>query len=115
MRGFGIGLFLLLAAAAPPGTPPETPEPLLAPGSWTVQTSGTTNALNGVSFVNSTEGFAVGAVGTIRRTTDGGATACDQSSVPVAVSIEWTRPSCVVTKTRERAPSGTIGPCAERL
>jgi len=65
MRRFGIALCLLLAAAGPPAVP----------GTWTVQTSGTTANLTGVAFLNATEGFAVGAGGVIRRTLDGGATA----------------------------------------
>ena len=67
MRGIGIALFLLLAAAGPDTAPP----PPAAPGSWTLQTSGVTTSLNGIAFANSTEGLAVGAGGVIRRTLDG--------------------------------------------
>src|SRR5258707_2060828 len=41
---------------------------------WTLQSSGTTDALAGDSFVDADTGTAVGHVGTIFRTTDGGAT-----------------------------------------
>ena len=40
--------------------------------SWTVLSSGTTNHLTSVYFLNSTTGFAVGGGGTILKTTDGG-------------------------------------------
>lgn len=76
MRGFGIGLFLLLAAAAPEPPVPVPPTPPRAGGTWAAQTSGTTTvAFNGLSFVNSLEGFAAGSGGAIHRTLDGGATA----------------------------------------
>lgn len=38
---------------------------------WTAQTSGTTQSLKGVSFLDSTHGFVVGANGTLLATTDG--------------------------------------------
>ncbi len=41
---------------------------------WSNQTSGTTSLLYSVKTVNSLVGWAVGAAGTVRRTTDGGAT-----------------------------------------
>jgi len=66
MRGIGVALFLVLIAAGP-GAP-------AALGGWSPQSSGVTTALQGVAFVNATEGFAVGAGGVIRRTLDGGAT-----------------------------------------
>ena len=47
---------------------------------WTPQSSGTTNFLNGVSFVDANTGTAVGGEGTILRTTDGGDTWTPQSS-----------------------------------
>ena len=40
---------------------------------WTAQTSGTTQTLNGVAFVDASNGWAVGAGGTIRHTANGGA------------------------------------------
>lgn len=40
---------------------------------WTLQSSGTTNSLLGVSFVDANTGIAVGDSGTILRTDDGGA------------------------------------------
>jgi len=48
--------------------------------SWTLQSSGTTNTLLGVSFTDADTGTAVGAGGTILRTTDGGASWTLQSS-----------------------------------
>ncbi len=48
--------------------------------SWTLQSSGTTNHLRGVSFVDANTGWAVGGGGTILSTTDGGATWTPQSS-----------------------------------
>src|SRR5258708_26081639 len=42
--------------------------------SWTLQSSGTTRDLRGVSFVDADTGTAVGFSGTILRTTDGGQT-----------------------------------------
>jgi photosystem II stability/assembly factor-like uncharacterized protein len=41
---------------------------------WTLQSSGTTNWLFGVSFVDANTGTAVGDFGTILRTMNGGAT-----------------------------------------
>src|ERR1035437_4379954 len=40
---------------------------------WDLLTSGTSQSLNSVYFTNSTIGYAVGASGTIMKTTDGGA------------------------------------------
>src|SRR5687768_4774386 len=40
--------------------------------SWTPQSSGTTNDLRGLHFVDATHGWAVGLNGTILHTTDGG-------------------------------------------
>ena len=42
------------------------------PDAWTPQPSGTTQALNGVAFATRSVGWAVGAKGTIRHTTNGG-------------------------------------------
>jgi photosystem II stability/assembly factor-like uncharacterized protein len=42
-----------------------------AQAGWTAQTSGTTQSLKGVSFLDNTHGFAVGANGTLLATTDG--------------------------------------------
>jgi photosystem II stability/assembly factor-like uncharacterized protein len=47
---------------------------------WTTQTSGTTQDLKGVCFVDVTRGFAVGAGGVILGTADGGATWTPRSS-----------------------------------
>jgi photosystem II stability/assembly factor-like uncharacterized protein len=41
---------------------------------WTIQTSNTTKLLDGVAFIDSIYGWAVGGSGTIVRTIDGGAT-----------------------------------------
>ena len=41
---------------------------------WTAQTSGTTNWLSSVYFTDANTGYAVGAGGTILKTTDGGGT-----------------------------------------
>src|SRR5436853_4065299 len=54
--------------------------PVFAAGNWTSQTSGTTQALNGVSCPTSSTCFAVGANGTIVATTNGGTTWTSQSS-----------------------------------
>jgi photosystem II stability/assembly factor-like uncharacterized protein len=47
---------------------------------WTVQNSGTTAPLYGVSFTDANNGTVVGRYGTILRTTDGGATWVEQDS-----------------------------------
>ncbi len=52
-------------------TPTETP---VSTTHWTVKTSGTSNNLNGVYFISSLKGWAVGENGTILNTTDGGET-----------------------------------------
>lgn len=48
--------------------------------SWVPQASGTTNALFGLYFINESQGWVVGEGGTIRTTTDGGATWTGQTS-----------------------------------
>ena len=81
MRTLGLPLFLLLAAAGPGSAPP------LAPGSWTTQTSGVTSTLNGVTFLNPNEGFAVGAGGVVLRTLNGGTLWAGQTSgAPLALN-----------------------------
>ncbi len=47
---------------------------------WTTQTSGTSNQLNGVYFISSTQGWVVGASGTILTTSNGGTTWTAQTS-----------------------------------
>ena len=47
---------------------------------WSTQSSGTTNALNAVHFVDATTGYAVGRSGTVLKTTDGGTNWSTQSS-----------------------------------
>ena len=61
---------------------------------WTVQLSGTMNALSDVLFTDANRGMAVGANGTILRTTNGGAT--------------WTIPSCETRKTLNAAQDDPI-------
>ena len=46
---------------------------VIAAGGWSPETSGTSNHLNGVSFVDADHGWAVGVNGTILATPDGGA------------------------------------------
>jgi len=53
------------------GTPTETP---VSTTHWEVKNSGTSNNLNGVYFISSLKGWAVGENGTILNTTDGGET-----------------------------------------
>ena len=66
----------LWAPACSPPAPPATP-------SWTVQASGTTAGLRGVSAVDDRTAWASGAGGTVLRTLDGGAT---WTVVPVPAS-----------------------------
>jgi photosystem II stability/assembly factor-like uncharacterized protein len=47
---------------------------LTTDGAWSAQSSGTTQALHDVFFTDASHGFVVGDGGTLRRTTDGGAT-----------------------------------------
>jgi hypothetical protein len=47
---------------------------------WTTQTSGTGQALQGVAFIDANNGWAVGNSGVIRHTTNGGATWTGQTS-----------------------------------
>jgi photosystem II stability/assembly factor-like uncharacterized protein len=56
------------------------PATVSAQSGWFPQQSGTTNNLRGVSFTDANTGTAVGNVGTILRTTNGGATWTSQSS-----------------------------------
>jgi hypothetical protein len=53
---------------------------VLASGTWNAQTSGTSNSLAGVSFVDAGHGWAVGVSGTILATADGGASWSAQAS-----------------------------------
>ena len=48
--------------------------------SWTLQTSGTTQSLYGIHFLDANNGWAVGLNGTIIRTTNGGTTWTAQTS-----------------------------------
>jgi len=63
-------LFVLPVAVAAAATP----------DTWTAQASGTTQTLNGVAFATKSIGWAVGAGGTIRHTTNGGTTWTKQTS-----------------------------------
>src|SRR5690349_11430423 len=47
---------------------------------WTAQTSGTSNQLFGVHFVDNNNGWTVGQAGTILHTTDGGSNWSPQTS-----------------------------------
>ena len=49
-------------------------------GTWTPQSSGTTNDLTAVDFLDASRGWAVGDQGTILATTNGGGTSTPQSS-----------------------------------
>src|SRR5205814_7178860 len=55
-------------------------QPAVAAAAWSPQTSGTTNQLFGVSFVDATHGWTVGNNGTILVTGNGGATWTGQTS-----------------------------------
>ena len=66
----GLTVMLLLAPATA----------LAAYAPWLAQTSGTTQTLNGVSFVDADHGWAVGGGGTIRHTINGGARWTAQTS-----------------------------------
>ncbi len=63
---------------------------LLAQQGWYAQSSGTTNHLRGVSFMDVNTGIAVGDSGTILRTTDGGTTWTPQSSGTMSALWEVT-------------------------
>src|SRR5205807_1604509 len=66
----GTGATVAASAAGP------TAQSQLRPhisGSWMLQNPGTTVALQGAAFVSPTEGYVVGAGGTVLRTVDGGA------------------------------------------
>ncbi len=71
LRGF---LFLTLLAFFCAGNP------VFAAMTWTAQTSGTSNTLNGVYFVDANTGWAVGNGGTIRTTSNGGSAWSSQTS-----------------------------------
>ena len=56
-----------------------------AAAGWSPQSSGTSTDLSAVAFTDATDGWAVGAAGTILRTTDGGLSWTTQaSSAPAA-------------------------------
>ena len=61
-----IVLVLVFPVAALPGVTPTA--------TWNPQSSGTTNFLNSVHFINASEGWVTGASGTLLKTTNGGST-----------------------------------------
>lgn len=65
----GMALGLLLATLAPS----------VQAAAWTSQESGTTATLNAIQFLDAQNGYAVGASGTVLRTTDGGSSWSDVS------------------------------------
>jgi hypothetical protein len=70
MKSFTKILFFFLALA----------QICFAQNGWFQQTSGTTNSLTGVSFIDANNGWTVGFSGTILRTTDGGENWISQAS-----------------------------------
>jgi len=79
-----------MAAAVEKGTTGQTPRPAasMGTGSWTVQESGTTARLRGVSAVDAQVVWASGSNGTFVRTTDGGAHS-QPSTVPGATDLDF--------------------------
>src|SRR5439155_11699563 len=71
---------LLAGASVALTTLVAVPSSSAGTGSWATQTSGTTNALNGLRCASSTVCWAVGASGTIRATTNGGTSWSGQTS-----------------------------------
>ncbi len=77
-RQFSMLFISLLIAGALVVLPPtgagrmRLPEESAQPSGWSLQTSGTTNELRSVHFVNATEGWAAGANATLLHTTNGG-------------------------------------------
>src|SRR4051794_9242407 len=63
----GVAALLVMASTA------LAPAAQAATESWTSQTSGTSKTLFAIDMISPTTGLAVGASGTILRTTDGGA------------------------------------------
>jgi len=61
----------VMALVSRPSEPPAGPPPAF---SWTVQTSGTTASLRGISAVDDRTAWASGSNGTVIRTVDGGST-----------------------------------------
>jgi photosystem II stability/assembly factor-like uncharacterized protein len=76
--GGGLLLLALVAFALVMGL--GAPAAASAAGSWTAQTSGTTQLLYGVTFPTALHGWAVGVGGVILVTDDGGATWAPQAS-----------------------------------
>ena len=67
-------------AVTTPGGTATSATSFIATG-WHAQSSGTTQQLAGVAFANASDGWGVGSAGTIRATTNGGASWSAQSSV----------------------------------
>jgi photosystem II stability/assembly factor-like uncharacterized protein len=74
LRGSEILRTSVIAALGLIGMLVIAPAAFAAYAPWAAQTSGTTQSLRGVAFVNGTLGCAVGDGGVIRRTTNGGGT-----------------------------------------
>ena len=74
LRGIKILRTSVIAALGLIGTLLIAPAAFAAYAPWVAQTSGTTQSLRGVAFVNGSLGCAVGDGGVIRRTTNGGST-----------------------------------------
>jgi photosystem II stability/assembly factor-like uncharacterized protein len=75
------GTYHVVATSPTTGTSGAAPVTVTATGTgWILQTSGTTNGLTGVSFVDANTGTAVGDNGTILHTSDGGSTWTAQTS-----------------------------------
>jgi len=91
MRRLIVFLFILALAASS-----------LAAGTWTAQTTGTTQNINSVHFINSLTGIAVGSSGTILKTTNGGST-----WTPITVSFPDAASN--YTFNAVHFPSSTVG------
>ena len=59
---------------------------------WFIQTSGTPNNLSSVYFINENTGWAVGDIGTIRYTTNGGINWVAQSGPSALLSVYFEGP-----------------------
>ena len=78
VRILGASVIATLGLAAVLLIAPATAFAAYAP--WLAQTSGTTQTLNGVAFVDADSGWAVGGGGTVRHTSNGGAKWTAQTS-----------------------------------
>jgi photosystem II stability/assembly factor-like uncharacterized protein len=87
MRRIATAALLLTAGCAPASPPPAPSAAGDAPPGWTVQRSGTTASLRGVSVVSERVAWASGSGGTVLRTVDGGAT-WRADTVPGATALD---------------------------